>query len=137
MKVKCLLRDNCISKVKKEKRECFWIFFYIKKKICRKKHPIVCKRNHISAMSYDYNAILQNIQENRSKAYRNCCGSSCYPFNDSNGNPTAISNVDIGPLNVAVEEYATLSSHCPLPPILWLQYACDAGVLMEQLLLDK
>lgn len=81
-------------------------------------------------MSYDYNAILQSITKNRTKAYENCSATSSYPSLIS---PT-ISNIDVEALSEAVEGYATLSSHCPLPPLLWLQYACDAGVLMEGLL---
>ena len=84
-------------------------------------------------MSYDYNAILQSINQNRRKAYKECSASPSYPSSETNARNT-ISNVDIDSLNQVVEDYATLSSHCPLPPMLWLQYACDAGVLMENLL---
>ena len=81
-------------------------------------------------MAYDYDAILQSITKKRLAAYRECSISPSYPSSTD----TPISNVDIEPLSQAVEDYATLSSHCPLPPLLWLQYACDAGILMECLL---
>jgi len=71
-------------------------------------------------MSYDYNAIVTKI---------NLLRTSAYSSNDKKC-------IDVNLLSEAVELYSLLSSHCPLPPALWIQYANDTGKVMELLLSD-
>lgn len=59
-------------------------------------------------MSYDYNALVSQISSARSR-------------ND---------------LQTAVDTFGELSSHCPMTPLLWMQYASDSGKLLHELLQD-
>lgn len=56
-------------------------------------------------MSYDYNGLVLKIHQHRkAKDWQN-----------------------------AVETFATLSSHCPMTPLLWIQYAHDAGQMLLEI----
>jgi len=57
-------------------------------------------------MSYDYNALVETISTAREQ-------------ND---------------LQTAVDTFGELSSHCPMTPLLWMQYASDSGKLLNDLL---
>lgn len=111
-------------------------------------------------MSYDYNKLLGEINNYRKKAYENCVLIDLSLSNENNVNNnivsypssiehylssstttttattkpsrTQIKGVHLDSLNEAIELYGKLSSFCPLPPLLWLQYACDAGILLEE-----
>lgn len=56
-------------------------------------------------MSYDYNGLVLKIHQHRkAKDWQN-----------------------------AVETFATLSGHCPMTPLLWIQYAHDAGQMLLEI----
>lgn len=70
-------------------------------------------------MSYSYNDLVASIASHRRKAMQE----------DSDNAATHLQN--------AVDTFATLSSHCPMTPLLWMQYAQDTSRLLELLLSDK
>ena len=86
-------------------------------------------------MSYNYDQCVQSIQEPRRRAYAN---------NDNNNNDNASSTTtissqnaqpDLEALQQSMDGFATLSKHCPMTPLLWMQYAHDTEVLMEGLIM--
>jgi RNA recognition motif-containing protein len=71
-------------------------------------------------MSYNYDQCLSSIKEHRLKAYANTTAP------------------DLDALQRSMDEFANLSKHCPMTPLLWMQYAKDTEVLMHGLnLLDS
>ena len=68
-------------------------------------------------MSYDYNALVASIAVHRRKA--------------------AESDDPLTHIQRAVDTFATLSSHCPMTPLLWMQYAHDTSRLMQLLLPNR
>lgn len=66
-------------------------------------------------MSYDYNALVESIATHRRK----------------------VAEDPATHLQQAVDAFATLSSHCPMTPLLWMQYAHDNSQLMQLLLEDE
>ena len=86
-------------------------------------------------MSYNYDQCVQSIQEPRRRAYAN---------NDNNNNDNASSTTttssqnaqpDLEALQQSMDGFATLSKHCPMTPLLWMQYTHDTEVLMEGLIM--
>ena len=82
-------------------------------------------------MSYNYEHVVKSIRDHRRVAYANVsfeATSATAPF-------LATSAPDLDALQKSMEGFATLSSHCPMTPLLWMQYAHDAEVLMEGLMM--
>eukprot|EP00804_Cyclotella_cryptica_P023471 CCRYP_012127-RA/>CCRYP_012127-RA protein AED:0.25 eAED:0.25 QI:0/0/0/1/1/1/3/0/1040 len=79
-------------------------------------------------MSYNYDQCVSSIQAHRLKAYAN-----------TNESPDAAPNSpDLDALQQSMDGFANLSKHCPMTPLLWMQYAKDTEVLMHGLyLLDS
>jgi hypothetical protein len=69
-------------------------------------------------MSYDYNALVASIAAHRRKALEK---------NDDKESH----------LQQAVDTFATLSSHCPMTPLLWMQYAHDTAKLLALLIPEE
>jgi len=59
-------------------------------------------------MSYDYNQLLNEIRTSRSIT------------------PRASSDIEN-----SIQLFSTLSANCPMTPMLWMQYAHDAGLVMD------
>ena len=78
-------------------------------------------------MSYNFEQCLQSIQEHRRKAYAS--------FNAADATSTSTSSPDLEALQQSMDGFATLSKHCPMAPLLWMQYAHDTGILMEELMM--
>ena len=68
-------------------------------------------------MSYDYNDLVAQIVSSRQHAAK------------ANGNVEE----KLSHLQQATELFSTLSSHCPMTPLLWMQYASDTMDLLESL----
>jgi RNA recognition motif. (a.k.a. RRM, RBD, or RNP domain) len=71
-------------------------------------------------MSYDYNASLQQIQKCRQNA---ATAASVASAADDGG----IQAEYINHLQQAVEAFESLSHHCPMTPVLWMQYAATSA----------
>ena len=69
-------------------------------------------------MSYNYDQCVQSIQEHRRRAH-------------AEGTQQA----DLEALQQSMDGFANLSKHCPMTPLLWMQYAHDTEVLMEGLMM--
>ena len=83
-------------------------------------------------MSYNYDQCVQSIQEPRRRAYAN------NNINDASSTTTTSSQhalPDLEALQQSMDGFATLSKHCPMTPLLWMQYAHDTEVLMEGLIM--
>lgn len=74
-------------------------------------------------MSYNYDECVQSIREHRRRAYGNAPGGARPP-----------ASPDLEALQQSMDGFATLSKHCPMTPLLWMQYAQDTEVLMEGLM---
>ena len=70
-------------------------------------------------LSYNYEEIVQSIQEHRRVAYDDI---------------TSSAPPDLDAIQKSIESFTTLSKHCPMTPLLWMQYAHDTEVLMENLI---
>ena len=68
-------------------------------------------------MSYDYNALLSKIQNARAAAEK------------------ASENAEeqMERRQEAVEAFEELSAHCPMTPLLWMQYALDTSLILKSL----
>jgi RNA recognition motif-containing protein len=71
-------------------------------------------------MSYNYEEIVQSIRKTRRVAYDDV---------------TSSAPPDLDALQKSMEGFTTLSKHCPMTPLLWMQYAHDTEVLMENLII--
>jgi len=96
-------------------------------------------------MSYDYNAILGGIQQLRLKLIQNHPVSKCSSLLLSSSHvdmEVEKPSMDDGSMDSStedflqqiVDQFADFSSKCPMTPLLWAQYAYDAGELMQHLL---
>lgn len=72
-------------------------------------------------MSYDYNALVSTIASSRQAA-------AAVKDNE---------NEKWTHLQTAVDTFATLSSHCPMTPLLWMQYASDTARLLQGMTQDS
>ena len=70
-------------------------------------------------MSYDYNDLVSQISKNRKLAASS---------SDDDDPTTKMTH-----LQEAVDKFSTLSSHCPMTPLLWMQYAKDTSELLQLL----
>ena len=82
-------------------------------------------------MSYNYEHVVKSIRDHRRVAYANVS----FEANSATAPSLATSVPDLDALQKSMEGFATLSSHCPMTPLLWMQYAHDAEVLMEGLMM--
>jgi hypothetical protein len=82
-------------------------------------------------MSYNYEHVVKSIRDHRRGAYANVSFEAAVATAPS----LATSAPDLDALQMSMEGFATLSSHCPMTPLLWMQYAHDAEVLMEGLIM--
>ncbi|CAB9505360.1 expressed unknown protein [Seminavis robusta] len=71
-------------------------------------------------MSYDYNALVTNLAAIRSKL------SKASVDDDTNQKYVEL-------LQESIQLFDELSGHCPMTPLLWMQYAHDMGQLMRSL----
>eukprot|EP00571_Detonula_confervacea_P015401 CAMPEP_0172304904 /NCGR_PEP_ID=MMETSP1058-20130122/6265_1 /TAXON_ID=83371 /ORGANISM="Detonula confervacea, Strain CCMP 353" /LENGTH=1110 /DNA_ID=CAMNT_0013016311 /DNA_START=11 /DNA_END=3343 /DNA_ORIENTATION=+ len=81
-------------------------------------------------MSYNYDECVQSTQDHRRRAYANA--------SDATTTATAAiatSAPDLEALQQSMDGFATLSKHCPMTPLLWMQYSHDTEVLMEGLMM--
>ena len=69
-------------------------------------------------MSYNYDQCVQSIQEHRRRAHAE-----------------GTQQPDLEALQQSMDGFANLSKHCPMTPLLWMQYAHDTKVLMEGLMM--
>jgi hypothetical protein len=69
-------------------------------------------------MSYNYENVVKSIHEHRRRAYANALP-------------------DLDALQQSIEGFAILSRHCPMTPLLWMQYAHDTEGLMEGLMMAE
>ena len=72
-------------------------------------------------MSYNYDQCAQAIKGHRRRAYAAGRASTTTP--------------DLDALQAALDGFAALSRHCPMTPLLWMQYARDTEALIEGLTL--
>jgi len=86
-------------------------------------------------MSYNYDQCVQSIQEPRRRAYANNSNSSSSNNNASSHTNSQNAQPDLEALQQSMDGFATLSKHCPMTPLLWMQYAHDTEVLMEGLIM--
>ncbi|KAL9181590.1 hypothetical protein ACHAXT_010395 [Thalassiosira profunda] len=77
-------------------------------------------------MSYNYDQCVQSIQEHRRRAYAAAAAA---------GAPSAPHGApDLEALQQSIDGFASLSNHCPMTPLLWMQYAHDTEALIEGLM---
>jgi len=70
--------------------------------------------------AYDYDATVSSIVQHRREAY----GTS----------PPVEVHIRLEHLQKSVELFSNLSAHCPMTPLLWMQYAEDAAAVVSGLL---
>jgi RNA recognition motif-containing protein len=75
-------------------------------------------------MSYDYNALVTDIAAHRRQA------ATVEATNDSNNDNNSKEQEQVF-LQQALESFESLSSHCPMTPLLWMQYAATTGQLIQ------
>ena len=73
-------------------------------------------------MSYDYNALVQTIAKERRLAEKAA---------DNNNNNTT-TETSLQHSMAACDAFETLSTHCPMTPLLWMQYAATTRQLLVQ-----
>ena len=73
-------------------------------------------------MSYDYNALVQQIATSRRQATE--IRSRATTNNDDAAELTQH-------LQSSLDAFSTLSEHCPMTPLLWMQYAADTCALLK------
>jgi hypothetical protein len=76
-------------------------------------------------MSYDYNALVTQIVWSREQA--------AAAASAQNGGASNTMEAKLMYLQQSTEAFATLSSHCPMTPLLWMQYASDTTELLQAL----
>ena len=90
-------------------------------------------------MSYNYDECVNSIQECRRRAYSYyyCADNNAGDATASVPVPSSSSTVlpDLEALQQSMDGYAKLSAHCPMTPLLWMQYAYDSEILIEGLLM--
>ncbi|KAL3810072.1 hypothetical protein ACHAXA_011805 [Cyclostephanos tholiformis] len=82
-------------------------------------------------MSYNYENVVNSIREYRRVAYANVSVEAT----TATASVLAASAPDLDALQHSMDGFATLSKHCPMTPLLWIQYAHDTEVLMEGLMM--
>ena len=73
--------------------------------------------------SYDYDALVASLVRHRREAYAKPA--------------PADPSIRLEHLQKSVEIFSTLSSHCPMTPLLWMQYGDDAAEVVRGLLLTS
>jgi hypothetical protein len=98
-------------------------------------------------MSYDYNALVSAIANHRrlaeathyngtnSDANNNANNDNVKMDTDTNTDTTGKEQEEQDHLEKALESFELLSSHCPMTPLLWMQYAATTAQLIERTLL--
>jgi hypothetical protein len=82
-------------------------------------------------MSYNYENVVNSIREYRRRAYADMFVEA----SAATAPALAASAPDLNALQHSMDGFATLSAHCPMTPLLWMQYAHDTEVLMEGLMM--
>lgn len=78
-------------------------------------------------MSYDYNALVTSLAMHRANASE-ARSTSTTTTSDDISSKTYVEHVQ-----EALQVFDTLSGHCPMTPLLWMQYAYDMYELMTSL----
>ena len=81
-------------------------------------------------MSYDYNALVEAFHSARSAAANATAAAAAADNDDADHSARLLQ------LQKAVESIDQLSKHCPLTPLLWMQYAKTISELAESLKQD-
>lgn len=74
-------------------------------------------------MSYDYDALVANLAKHRAQA-----ATAAADEKDDDESSTRVES-----LQEALQVFEELSGHCPMTPLLWMQYAHDMSALMQSL----
>ncbi|KAL7441781.1 hypothetical protein ACHAXH_008765 [Discostella pseudostelligera] len=92
----------------------------------------------VNIMSYNYDDCVNSIEESRRRAYAGAVTTAAADDDDVANSSAVIgpsAAPDLEALQQSMDGFANLSAHCPMTPLLWMQYAYDSENLIEGLMM--